>query len=168
MSDRVTFSDDVALRVCGYLAEGYSLRRIERVEGMPTKAGVLKWLLEGEAYKAAGELEHPKAKFVDQYARAREVQADCLADEIIEISDDSSYDLATDENGREIVNMNHIQRDRLRVDSRKWYAGKLRPKKYGEKLIAENQNTNLTVTPDNLSGMSDDQIAAARKILFSE
>jgi hypothetical protein len=81
----VGFSEDIALRVCGLISEGLSLRKIEKREGMPTKSAIMMWLLEGEAYKAAGEVTHPKATFLDHYARAREVQADCLADEIITI-----------------------------------------------------------------------------------
>jgi hypothetical protein len=42
---------------------------------MPTKSAVIMWLLQGEAPKAAGEEKNPKAIFVDQYARALEVQA---------------------------------------------------------------------------------------------
>jgi hypothetical protein len=131
------FGDDVALRVCGLISEGLSLRKIEKLEGMPTKSAVMMWLLEGEAYKANAKPEHPKAIFLDHYARAREVQADCLADEIITIADESHYDQAVDEDGRPIVNMEHIQRDRLRVDARKWLAGKLRPKKYGDRTVVE-------------------------------
>lgn len=134
----VEFSEQVVSDICVHLAEGKSLRQIQAIAGMPTKSAVFKWLLEGKAYKAAGEHNHPKALFVDQYACAREVQADCLADEILEISDDSEYDTIKDESGKEIVNMNHIQRDRLRVDSRKWLAGKLKPKVYGEKVTQEN------------------------------
>lgn len=128
----VHFSKEITEKVCSYLAEGKSLRQIELIDGMPSKAGILKWLLEGEALKLSGEIDNPKAVFVDQYARAREVQADCLADEILEISDNSGNDIMFDDDGKEIVNYNHIQRDRLRVDSRKWLAGKLRPKKYGD------------------------------------
>jgi hypothetical protein len=56
-----------------------------------------------------------------------------MADDIISIADDSQYDAIT-EDGKTITNIEHIQRDRLRVDARKWLAGKLRPKKYGDKL----------------------------------
>jgi hypothetical protein len=55
------------------------------------------------------------------------VQADCLAEEILEIADESSYDSTKDEGGNLIVNTEHIQRGLLRVDARKWLAGKLRP-----------------------------------------
>lgn len=130
----VEFSEDIALRVCGLISEGLSLRKIEAKEGMPTKSAVMSWLLQGEAYKANGQPTHPKALFLDQYARAREVQADSFADDIITIADDSQYDQAYDESGKLVNNMEHIQRDRLRVDARKWLAGKLRPKKYGDKL----------------------------------
>jgi hypothetical protein len=95
----VGFSEDIAARICGLISEGLSLRKIEMKEGMPTKSAVLSWLLQGEAYKANGEPTHPKAPFLDQYARAREVQADCLADDIISIADDSQYDLTTDDSG---------------------------------------------------------------------
>jgi len=119
----VEFSERIALRVCGLISEGLSLRKIQAVEGMPSKAGILEWLLEDEAHKANGEPTHPKALFVDHYARAREVQADCLADDIISIADDSQYDTALDEQGKTVVNMEHIQRDRLRVDPSKTKGG---------------------------------------------
>jgi len=41
------------------------------------------------------------------------------------------------EEGRKKVNHENIQRDRLRVDSRKWYASKVLPKIYGDKLAKE-------------------------------
>lgn len=137
----VEFSENVTLAICGQLALGHGLKAISKMEGMPSKAAVFQWLMEGEAYKAAGQVDHPKAVFLDRYARAREAQADALAEEIIEISDESTYDTARDENGKVIVNMEHIQRDRLRVDSRKWLAGKLRPKKYGDKQTLEHTGT---------------------------
>ena len=73
-----------------------------------------------------------------QYARAKELQAEMLADEIIQISDDGSNDTykKTDADGNEYgeeVNHDVIARSRLRVDARKWVAAKLLPKKYGDK-----------------------------------
>jgi hypothetical protein len=46
-----------------------------------------------------------KAVFLDHYARAREVQADSLADDVISIADDSQYDTAIDEKGKTVVDM---------------------------------------------------------------
>src|SRR5258708_32882014 len=60
--------------------------------------------------------------FRDQYARAREEQADKLFREIIEIADEASGDYVTTSDGKRIVDHENIQRSRLRVDARKWAA----------------------------------------------
>jgi hypothetical protein len=74
-------------------------------------------------------------EFLKLYARAKEWQADFLAEEILEIADDSSQDVKIIGNGeyeREVENSEFISRSRLRVDSRKWLASKLKPQKYGD------------------------------------
>lgn len=72
-------------------------------------------------------------EYFDQYARAKEDQADLLAEQILEISDDKTGDLLDGEFGQQ-GNTAAIQRSRLQVDSRKWIASKLKPKKYGDKI----------------------------------
>jgi len=74
------------------------------------------------------------ADFRDQYARAREEQADKLFREIIEIADDASGDYVTSSDGQTIVDHENIQRSRLRVDARKWAAARLAPRKYGDRV----------------------------------
>jgi hypothetical protein len=83
-------------------------------------------------------------EFAAQYARAKDLQADFLAEQIIEISDDDSEDEifvgGDDETGagtKRVANNEFIQRSRLRVEARKWVASKLAPKKYGDKLTQE-------------------------------
>jgi hypothetical protein len=93
---------------------------------MPAKSSVFKWLSE-------------QPSFSDQYARARETQADAIFDEILDIADDGSNDWMERKNddGENIgwrENGEALRRSALRVDARKWMAGKLRPKKYGEKV----------------------------------
>ena len=68
---------------------------------------------------------------------------------IRDIADDGSNDYMEklDKDGEVIgysINGENIQRSRLRVDSRKWLASKLLPKKYGDKLDV-NQSGNVTV-----------------------
>jgi hypothetical protein len=124
MARPTKFSDTTAKAICLRIMEGESLRTICRDQKMPARSTVHGWLFEHEA-------------FSDQYARAREVQADTLFDESLEIADDEDGDFIADREGdREIVRGNGVavQRDRLRVDTRKWMAGKLRPKKYGDKV----------------------------------
>jgi len=68
------------------------------------------------------------------YARACDDRAEILADEILTISDEMDDDIIKLPDGREIENQRAIQRDRLRVDARKWLLSKLHPKKYGDKI----------------------------------
>lgn len=74
------------------------------------------------------------------YARAREDQADTLADQIIEIADTPMLGIKTktDEEGNvETTQGDMIEHRRLQVDARKWIAAKLKPRKYGERLNTE-------------------------------
>ena len=79
--------------------------------------------------------------FADKYAQAKRTQAELLAEEIADIADDGTNDYYVDEDGNERINGEHIQRSRLRVDTRKWIACKLLPKVYGDKQPNENQLT---------------------------
>lgn len=123
----VRYSEAVAERICEALANGRSLRSVCRDDGMPSQTTVFRWLAD-ERF----------APFRERYARAREAQADAIFDEIIDIADDGSNDWMErrreDGSVDEAVNHEHIQRSKLRIDARKWMAGKLAPKKYGDKL----------------------------------
>lgn len=115
---------EVAQQICGRLIEGESLRSICRDDAMPCLSTVMLWLTQ-------------HAEFSEQYALARERQADTLADEIQEIADDGRNDWMErhgDKDSGWIANGEHINRSRLRVDTRKWIASKLKPKKYGDRL----------------------------------
>jgi hypothetical protein len=115
------FSQATADAICERIAEGRSLRKICLDDDMPATSSVFKWLG-----------LHPD--FAEQYARAREAQADTMADEILDISDDGKNDTYIDKDGVERTDTDVIARSKLRVDSRKWLASKMAPKKYGEKL----------------------------------
>jgi hypothetical protein len=121
-----TYTKAIADAICAQLSEGRSLRSICEDEDMPSQRAVYGWLSKHD-------------EFVQQYARAREAQADYLFEECLEIADDASRDFitSTDKNGAIVKrpNYEHINRARLRVDTRKWMTGKLAPKKYGDKVI---------------------------------
>ena len=70
--------------------------------------------------------------FRERYARAHDDRADSLADEITDIADDVTQGT-----------MEEIQAARLRVDTRKWIASKLKPLKWGE-YVADTAKTNVT------------------------
>lgn len=129
MAGRPTsFTQKIADMICERLSDGESLRTICLSDDMPNRSTVFRWLA-----------DESRKEFRDQYARAREAQADFLADEILEIADDASHDtlIKTNPDGsdaRETANSEWINRSRLRVDARKWLASKLAPKKYGDKV----------------------------------
>ena len=72
--------------------------------------------------------------FADRYRAARDAGLDCMADELLDISDDSSQDVILNADGDEIANKEYVARSRLRVDTRKWYLAKMAPKRYSERV----------------------------------
>lgn len=118
------FTQDTADAICERLADGESLRLICSADDMPSKTTVFRWLAANEPFR-------------DQYARAREAQADSIFDEILHIADTpiEGERVKIDEDGKtETTREDMLGHRRLQIDARKWMAGKLQPKKYGDKL----------------------------------
>lgn len=91
---------------------------------MPAKSSVFLWLSKDKG-------------FSDQYARAMESRTEVLAEEILEIADESAADFTETEDGKTVFNGEAVQRSKLRVDTRKWLMSKMAPKKYGDKITQE-------------------------------
>jgi len=107
------YTPQLAQRICTEIAQGKSLVAVLKAEGMPDYSTVTRWL------------DHPKHEvFRKMYARAREDQADYLADELVEIAD-----TAKDRDSAAAA--------KVRTDTRKWVAAKLKPRKYGERVTQE-------------------------------
>jgi len=122
------YSPELTARICERLAVGESLRSICRDDAMPSMASIFLWLS-----------KHPE--FSEQYARAREAQAESHADRIVEIADDDTID------------PNH---KRIMVDARKWVASKLKPKRYGDKAEVEHKgDVGLTVVVKRFTDAED-------------
>jgi len=113
------------------IEEGKPVRVILKEQDMPSTQTFFKWLNE----------DSEKAKL---YACACEVRADKIFEDIIFIADATEDDIITDINGNLVTNHNVIQRDRLRVDARKWIASKLNPKKYGDKIDMTTNGKEIT------------------------
>lgn len=125
------FTPEIANEICERLAKGESLRTItgpNRDDFMPAETTVRRWLAGTEDWSEA---------FRRQYAHARDCQADHYAEEIIAIADCTDQPVSGD-----IPLVRDPQRDRLRIDARKWYASKLAPKKYGDKTILAGDDDN--------------------------
>lgn len=132
------FTPELGDEICERLCNAESLRSICLSEDMPSRAAVFRWLAKANHKNA----EQMFIDFRDQYARAREEQADAIFDECLQIADDATNDYMErrDDEGAVAYRLNgeHVQRSRLRIDTRKWMAGKMRPKKYGEKIAVDN------------------------------
>lgn len=146
MAGVTLYTIDKAIDICEWIAKGKSLNSYCEQENTPALSTIYKWLIEQD-------------QFSKLYTRAREDQADTLADQIIDIADDSEKDfvdagLGENDNGTPIVklfNSEHVQRSKLRVEARKWVAAKLKPRKYGDKITqAVEGNLNITVDPIKL------------------
>lgn len=146
------FTQEIADEICERLSEGESLRRICMSEHIPERRTVFSWLL-NDKYK----------EFHHQYTRARELQAENFADEMSDIADDGSNDYMETIDGETgailgyKLNGEHINRSRLRIDTRKWIASKLKPKKYGDKIEVE--NTGSISHKHSIGEMTDEELA---------
>jgi len=119
------FTQELADEICAQLADGVSLRTVCKADAMPNAATVFRWLRTNKA-------------FCEQYTRAKEESADALSEEMLDIADDATNDWMARQVAENVtsyqLNGEHVQRSRLRIETRKWLASKLKPKKYGDKV----------------------------------
>jgi len=106
-ASRSTYTEKKADLICTQIAAGQSLNSICKQPDMPSIVTVYKWL-------------DDNSDFLKKYARAKDDAADTIVSEIIDIADNSDLD---------------PQDRRVKIDARKWVAGKLKPKKYGDKVL---------------------------------
>ena len=124
----VEFSQQIADRICEEVAEGKSIREVGRADGMPAEKTIRRWSI-------------AKPEFKEQLEDARKFGWESLADSLLEIADDGRNDWM-ERNGKDgspgyVLNGEHVQRSRLRVDTIKWMLTKMLPKIYGDKVTTE-------------------------------
>lgn len=117
-----SYTPELASDILQRLADGQTLREICRMEGYPPESTVRTWVLDD------------REGFAARYVLARELQAETWADEIVSIADDATNDWMKRQDGTTAPDYEHIQRSRLRVDTRKWLLSKMKPGTYGEKV----------------------------------
>ena len=144
MAKACGYTEETANAICEGLASGVSLLQVCKAKGMPSESTVRRWAIDDVQGFAA------------KYARARELQAHKLAEEILEIANtpvmgQKSVSKAT---GLEITEGDMIEHRRLQVDARKWYLSKVLPKVYGDKLDL-NHAGGLTVVIKDYTGRTD-------------
>lgn len=131
------YTKALADRICERLARGETLRAICRDKGMPPESTVRRWYVDDFHGFAA------------QYARARDMGLDAMADEIMDVADDARNDYMEREDpdnpGFNFMG-EAVQRSRLRVDARKWYLSKLAPKRYGDKQEVDHKSSDKSMS----------------------
>lgn len=118
------YTESLGARVCELLMQNHTLRQIEARDDMPTRQTICNWLAKHEA-------------FFDQYVRAREVQTLLDEDEIQELAEDSRNDWVERERKGQLVtelDREHLERTRLRIDTKKWLMGKRNAKRFGKSV----------------------------------
>lgn len=115
-----SYTPDLADRICELLGEGKALRNICGKDGIPVTRTIYKWM---RVYPP----------FSRQYQIAKEEAADAMVEEMLEIADDARNDWM-ERNGDTVPDHEHIQRSRVRIDTRKWIAAKLKPRRYADKI----------------------------------
>jgi len=113
------YSKELATKICERIASGESVRTIVKDDEMPSSSSIFNWLLDED-----------KSKFLEQYESARNIQAETMFEELLEIAD----------------NKEDVQRDRLRIDTRKWYLSKVLPKKFGDKMDVTSDNKPINIS----------------------
>lgn len=109
MSGRPTLkSDELIDKIINLVLEGKSIAGICKMEGMPDKSTVFRWMMDDD-------------DFATKCARAKEIGAHAIAEETIAIADNA-------------MDRTEVEKARVQVQARQWYASKLNPKKYGDKL----------------------------------
>ena len=104
-----TYTEEMGNLICDKLTEGMSVRKMCQMDGFPNPSTIYVWI-------------DRFPEFAERYARARETATEDMLEDILEIADDPTID---------------TQEKRVRIDTRKWAMGKLKPKKYGEKTTHE-------------------------------
>lgn len=140
------YSKAVGWELCRFLAEGDTVEAAALKVGT-TATSVFRWLLEYEEFR-------------ESYSVAKEVAVERLVDEMVTISDTPlvGETVTVDKDGRKVVTADMLGHRRLQVDTRKWAACKLAPKKYGDRQKIEH------TADDSLF----DKIRAARKRALGE
>lgn len=111
MARPTKYNQEIADQIC-YLVEteAMGMKKIcDTHSELPAFRTVFYWLTENK-------------EFLQQYTRAREGQADSIADKMLEIAFEPSKNLTA------------AQDKRTQIDALKWIASKLKPKKYGDKM----------------------------------
>ena len=119
---------EIEERIINGLCDGVPLRELCRQKGMPNWRTVYDWISADEELAA-------------RIACARELGFDAIAEDILDIADDGTNDWVErkrkDGSTDTVIDAEHVQRSKLRIETRLKLLAKWNPKKYGDKNTTE-------------------------------
>src|SRR4051794_21103502 len=145
MRGEARYTRALADEICCRISSGESLRKVCRSDGMLTEATVRNWVRSNTDGFAA------------RYNEARIMCVEAWSEEIIDIAERDDLD---------------PQDKRIRIDTLKWLASKLNPRRYGDRLLIDPESSiqhnhihaNIDVA---LTAMTPDQLDALEQFTSS-
>lgn len=125
------YTQEIADFLCEQIStSSLGLRRLHKKypDKIPHPSIIFRWINDNSAFR-------------EQYRNAKELQMEFLEEELLEIADDSSNDIqivhSNSGNTYENENKEFVNRSKLRIHTRMWLMGKIKPKVYGKQAEAE-------------------------------
>ena len=112
-------TEDIIERILDAVADGSSLKKICDEPGMPHRATWVRWMDSIDGLSS-------------RYARACQMRADVLADDLAELCESALEPTLEDEHGRMRIDNARVNAIKLIIDTRKWAASKLHREKWGD------------------------------------
>ncbi len=138
-------------RVIDGLESGLSLRATCKRRGTPSVKSVLQ------------RVTREREGFGERYAQAREIGLLQMEEEMLQMADGTE----AQETDPKLANA-QVQRDRLRIETRKWVMSKMRPDRYGDRVALAGDSRGAPIRLSNEDAAREVAMllatAAARKV----
>lgn len=149
----------VEQRIIEGLCDGVPLRELCRQDGMPSWRTVYDWI-------AADE------ELATRIAHARELGFDAIAEDILDIADDGTNDWIerqrNDGSTELVINSEHVQRSKLRIETRLKLLAKWSPNRYGDNATLNLGNKNGEALKIETQPADPMVVSALTKALLSQ
>lgn len=127
MANHAKYSEELFAEIVERLSKGEPLMSICRDKGFH-RSQVTRW-------------RQAKPEFDAAFLEARDEGFDVIATDCMDIADDGSRDYKPGEQGGYVPDTDHIQRSKLRIETRLKLLAKWDPRRYGERLGVEHSGT---------------------------
>jgi hypothetical protein len=119
---------------------GKSVTEIGKLDHMPSDTTIWNWLRRRDDFFAA-------------YVRARAIGTEAGVEDLEKIAKDGSGDWIELPDGRRVLDAEHVQRSKLRVETKKWALARYNPKRWGDRVdmhVTQDESVPSTMTDAQL------------------